>query len=225
MASIDSIMSQQGIGRGEPGPAFSEAFPWGQAIVAGATDLLDVFAPRRTSTVTDTSKQTDLGPAGIQELIYQALSGQGGVSAIKSGEAASGGFGSSSGSLMIADLMANTAAQISQITAPKTTHEESRSKKKKSAVCTALNIMGELPDDLYSRGQDEFGKLPLSVIRGYYSWAVPVAMMLPKSKLLTVIFKYVAMKRYEYVLGGRLNLVGWTTVKIGEPLCGFFGKH
>lgn len=208
----------------EPAPVFSEAFPWATAISAGGGDILDTIAPRRSTTITDTSQQTQLGQPGISEMIYQLLSGQGGIADIKSAEAASGGYGSSTASLGIADLLAQTAAKIGGITAPKTTHEEQRSKKKKSIICTRLYALGKLSREEYLAGQVQFEHMDPDIIAGYNSWAYKLADKLPYNKFLTALCQFIMLSRYDYVLYKRWNLVGALTVYFGEPICAFLGK-
>jgi hypothetical protein len=226
MPSIDSEMASQGYGRGgEPGASFGEAFPWGQAFQSGATDLLDTIAPARTKKITNVTEQTQFGPAAIQEIIYQALSGQGGVAAIQTQQNISGGYGSSTAKLQLADLIANTAGEIGKATGPKRTTGESNTKKKKSVICTKLNEMGKLDTELYHAGKAHFEALPDEVVCGYRSWACGIAEKLPTSPKLTAVCAYVANKRYTYIVYGTWNLVGWLTVVVAEPICGLIGKR
>jgi len=223
MASIDSILSAQGTSRtGEPGPSLGESAGFPNMLGAVGNSVLDVI-PSRTTTKINKGSQTILSPEAINQVIYEALSGSSGISAIKSGEAASGGYGSSTAALQSADLLAEVASQIGQATGPKVQQSETTTKKKKSIICTRLYELGDIPRDLYFAGQQEFQRLPPEVIEGYHSWGYPVSELLDTRPLIRKVAKFIALARYKYVLEGKWSLLGWMTVAIGEPICGVIG--
>lgn len=227
MPSIDSTLSQQGYSRGggEPGPSFGESFSGNAGgYMNAAQSVIDDIFPSRTTTRIDRSKQTNLSPEAIDQFIYGALSGNSGISAIKTAEAGSGGYGSSSSALQSADLIAAVAGQIGEMTGPKVEQSETTSKKKKSVVCTALYELGDIPEDLYREGQKIFQFLPVVVVCGYYSWGCFIAQLVPKNRFVRYIAKFITLQRYEYVLHGRWNLAGWISVVIAEPICGLIGR-
>lgn len=210
----------------EPGPSFSE----GAKSVGGGNigliggEVLDTFFPARTTTVTNKSTQTNLTERAQQDMIYQMLSGQGGIATMGAAEASSGGYKSSSKAIGIADLISSTAAEIEKIKAPVVTTGQSSSKSKKSIICTALCDAGLMDRELYEVGQAEFDLLPSAVIVGYYLWAPYLAAKIPSNRLVTAVALYIVECRYNYVIMREFSLTGWLTVKIGEPICGWLGK-
>lgn len=224
---MPSIDRQPGMGyQGEPGPSIGESMGanagvWGNA--AGA--LIEDLIPTRTTQKIDRSKQTVLSPQAIDAYIYSALSGQGGISAIRTAEASSGGYGSSTAALQSADLIAAVAGEIGQMTGPKQETGEINTKKKKSVVCTVLHELGDIPDDLYYEGSEEFQKLPLPVIYGYHFWGYPAADLVRRSNFARRVARFIAMKRYLFVLRDEFSFTGWLSVEIGEPICGAIGLN
>lgn len=209
----------------EPGPSYGESFAGGASTYMNAAQsVIDDILPARVTTRIDRSKQTNLSPEAIDQFIYSALSGQGGISAIKSAEASSGGYNSSSAALQSADLIAAVAGEIGQITGPKVEQSESTTKKKKSVICTTLYELGDIPEYLYAEGLEVFAKLHPAVVEGYYLWGVPSAELIRKYPLVRRFAKFVVLQRYLHVLEYRRNLTGWITVRIGEPVCKFLGR-
>jgi len=153
----------------EPGPSVGESSGFGSGIAAGGNAILD-FVPTRTTTKIDQTKQTVLSQEAIDQLIYSALSGNSGISAIKTGEASSGGYGSSSAALQSADLIAAVAGQIGEMTGPKVNQSETTTKKKKSVICTMLADAGLMDRTLYEIGQVEFQTLDPDTILGPIGW-------------------------------------------------------
>jgi hypothetical protein len=215
---MPSIDRQTGMDYQEPGLSIGESFKSPGMLGAGADTVLD-FIPTRTSTTTNKSSQTQYSGTALDDMIYQMLSGNQGVSAIASQESASGGYGSGAKQLQLADLISSTAGEIAKAKAPVTSSETQSSKKKKSIICTILYENGLLDEQLYFRGQDQFIKLPVEIILGYHQWGYWVAGQIPENKLITRIAKFIAIRRYTYVLFGQFSFTGWISVKVGEPFC------
>jgi hypothetical protein len=208
----------------EPGPSIGESQGFAGGLSAIGTSALDVL-PSRTTTKVDTNKQTILDQNAIDQLIYQALSGNGGISAIRTGEASSGGYGSSAAALQSADLIAAVAGQIGEMTGPKVNQSETTTKKKKSVICTVLAKHGLLNRIAYEMGQEQFRTLDSNIIDGYHSWAYWVADRIPSNKIITRIALYIAIRRYRYVLFHRKSFIGWLSVRVGEPICALIGSY
>jgi len=212
-----SIDRQSGMGYSEPSPAISESFTGGM-IAPAANAILD-FIPTRTTTTTDKSAQTQYSKNALDDMIYQMLSGNSGVAALGAAENVSGGYKSGTKQLQLADLIASTAAEVAKAKAPQTSSETTTSKKKKSVICTVLYEQGLLDKELYFRGQQQFIGLPTNLILGYYTWAYWVANRIPSNKVITQIARFIAVRRYTYVLFGQFSVTGWISVHVGEPLC------
>lgn len=208
----------------EPGPSVGESSGFA-GYLGAAGNVVNDLLPSRTTTKIDKSSQTNLDQNAIDQLVYQALSGNSGISAIRTQEAASGGYGGSQAAIQSADLIAAVAGQIGEMTGPKVQQSETTTKKKKSIICTALHDAGLLDKGLYELGQSEFAKLDPIVISGYHSWAYWVADRIPRNKTITRIAKFIALRRYEYALFGVFSITGWMTVHVGEPICAFIGKR
>lgn len=89
-------------------------------------------------------------------------------------------------------------------------------------ICTQLNSIGELSDELYDAGVKRIPYMHPMVVKGYHLWAIPYTRMMRKSKLATRIVRPVAIGRARY-LSGKPSMIGWATVKLGEPICHFLG--
>lgn len=206
----------------EPGPSIGESQGFGSGVAAGGNAILDII-PSRTTTIIDRKKQTQLSPEAIDQIIYNALSGQSGVSAIRSAEASSGGYGSSSAALQSADLIANVAGEIGAITGPKVEQSETTTKKKKSIICTTLWELGDLEDEIYREGQRQFSNLSVETICGYHSWAFGVSDWIRRSTIVRRIARYIVLERYSYCLKSHWSGTGFLTVALGEPICYLIG--
>lgn len=220
MPSIDRI---PGMGYSEPAPSVGESSGFAGGLSAIGTAGLDLL-PSRTTTTIDKRRQTDLSPQAIDQLIYEALSGQGGVSAIRSAEAGAGGYGSTTAAIQSAELISEIAAQIGQATGPKVEQSQTTTKKKKSVICTKLYDAGLLDGVLYSMGRVHFLELPENVVEGYSAWAVPIARLIPENRFLTRIALFIAVRRYTYIVFNQWSLTGWLTVALAEPICGVIGN-
>lgn len=213
-----SIDRQSGMGYSEPGMSIGEAASSPGMFGAYGNVALDLI-PSRTTTTTNKSAQTQYSDNALNDMIYQLLSGSSGVSAIATAEAGTGGFGSSAKQLQLADLISSTAGEIAKAKAPQTSSETQTTKKKKSIICTVLYENGLLDEELYFRGQKQFIELPLEVILGYHKWGYWVAAQIPTYTLLTKVCRFIAIRRYTYVLFGQFSITGWISVKLGEPFC------
>jgi len=151
----------------EPKQTPGEFFTSPAGIMGGADAVLD-FIPTRTTTTTNTSGQTQYGAGAVNDMIYQILSGQGGIADIAGAEVASGGYGSSAKQIRFADLLSQTAGEIAKATAPTTTQQTTSSKKKKSIICTVLYQSRLLDEKLYTVGQYHFNNLDPDIIAGYH---------------------------------------------------------
>lgn len=89
-------------------------------------------------------------------------------------------------------------------------------------ICTELKASGELDSALYEEGAKHIASLPPAVIRGYHWWAIPYTRLMRKYKFARTFIKPWAIGRAKY-LAGEKNFLGWLTVVIGEPVCGFLG--
>jgi hypothetical protein len=85
-------------------------------------DLNQLLPSSQSSTSTSgQTTQKVLTQAGIDKLIYDVLSSDSGLSALAQGENVSGGYGSSSKSLMTQDLVTKLVGELANVTAPTVT--------------------------------------------------------------------------------------------------------
>lgn len=90
-------------------------------------------------------------------------------------------------------------------------------------ICTHLNNVGILSDDLYSASARRIQYLSRETLAGYHLWAIPVTRRLRiGSPALTKFFGYLAKSRCEYLLGHK-RVWGWLSVILGEPICTLIG--
>jgi hypothetical protein len=107
-----------------------------------------------------------------------------------------------------------------------------------TVICTALNSLGLLPDDVYKLDQ-EFGRLAdlhdPALTRGYRRWATPVAEYIKKNTLLSKVARY-AIKPLANAWANEMahqmdpanyrgNLVGKFLMLVGHPICRKLGKE
>lgn len=96
-----------------------------------------------------------------------------------------------------------------------------------SVICTELHIQGIMSKELYAK-DCEYGRIlhnimPHTII-GYHFWAKPVVKLMQKSKLITKIISYPAMKWAKHIAGEESSAVGYVCQNIGEPLCNILGR-
>lgn len=104
-------------------------------------------------------------------------------------------------------------------------------------ICTALNFLGLLPDDIYKLDQ-EFGRLAdlhdPALTKGYRRWATPVAEYIKKDTLLSKAARYAikplanawAKEMAHQIDPANYNgsITGKLIMAIGHPICRKLGK-
>lgn len=182
-----------------------------------------------------TVTQKSLTQEGINKLIYDAMSGDAGVAALATGENLGGGYASSTKALLAQDFMVKLIGELANITAPtisdKTGTTETQqtsqqtSKKRLTVICTELNRQGYLSDYLYCdpKAVEHFEKLHTLTVSGYHLWALGVVKRMRNSPRLCKMLLPTARARYDMITTGRFNLLGATTIYIGQPICFVLG--
>jgi hypothetical protein len=182
----------------------------------------------------------DISQAGINKLIYDVLSSDQGLAALSGAETASGGYKSSSKSLLSQDLITKIVGEIANVTASttQTTDMDSEnvkrsaigakflpgaSKNSGTVICTELLNQGKLDAKLYSAGHSHFLSLSSRTIRGYQFLATPIARRMKTSVRLSNFFLPIAKARYEYIVLGKFSFLGASTIILGQPLCFLLG--
>jgi hypothetical protein len=177
------------------------------------------------------TSQKQISQEGINKLIYDVLSSDQGLAALGGVENASGGFKSSTKSLLSQDLMAKLVGELANVTAPTVKTESSQENSSKdntsikagTVICTELVRQDKLDLDLYAAGHSHFLSLHPAIIRGYHFWAEPIAIKMATSPRLTRFFAPIARKRYEYIVYGDFSITGFLTIYFGQPLCFLIG--
>jgi hypothetical protein len=177
------------------------------------------------------TSQKKLSQEGINKLIYDVLSSDQGLAALGGVENASGGFKSSTKSLLSQDLVAKIVGELANVTAPtvktentqENTSKDSFNAKAGTVICTELVRQNRLDLDLYSAGHAHFHSLHPAIVRGYHFWASPIARKMVTSPRLTQFFVPLARKRYEYIVYGDFSILGFLSVYLGQPLCFLIG--
>jgi hypothetical protein len=181
-----------------------------------------------TTTTSSGSQRKVLSKQATDKLIYDVLSSDQGLAALASGENSSGGYGSSTKGLMAQDLTAKLVGELANITAETITNEsgsqKTRSGKVGTVICTELVRLGLMDRDLYDAGASHFFRLDYRTIIGYQAWAVPIARLIRKYPRIAPIFLPVANARYRYLVQGKFSIMGWTSVKLAEPICFMIGS-
>ena len=90
-------------------------------------------------------------------------------------------------------------------------------------ICTELNSTGELSDTLYQATSPHFSRMHPDTIRGYQWWAIPYVKLMRKYSIFRSVVRPWAIGRARY-LSGESSILGWITVKVGEPICFLLGK-
>ena len=137
-------------------------------------------------------QKLNLSQEGMNKMIYDILSSDQGLAALATGEGNSGGFGSTTRSLLAQDLVVKIAGELGKLTAETVeTRDETKTTKEgralskigdfgdkynffndssggmnsatdNSVICTELNRQGLLHDDLYFHPKAQFHFLELS---------------------------------------------------------------
>jgi hypothetical protein len=207
---------------------------WGGVI----SSVIDSNGQRAQSGTITTKK--NISQEGINKLIYDVLSSDQGLAALGGVENASGGYKSSTKSLLSQDLITKIVGELANVTA-ETTQTTDMQDVKRSAIgqkilpgaskagtegtviCTELVRQGKLDIDLYAAGHSHFINLPASTIRGYQIWAEPIANKMVDSPVLSGFFQPFARKRYEYIVYGTFSIFGFLSIYLGQPLCYVIG--
>jgi hypothetical protein len=97
-------------------------------------------------------------------------------------------------------------------------------------LCTELNRQGILPDDIYREDKKARKYYSIDIVNGYLFWGVPLARLMRRSKLITILVTPFA-KSWAYhmaYLTGYLdkdNVFGNLLETVGVPICRFIGKR
>jgi len=183
-----------------------------------------LFRTKSTDTTSGTTQKV-LTQEGIDKLVYDVMSSDQGLAALASGENASGGFGSSTKSLMAQDLIAKLVGELANVTAPTVTNTQTQksSGKKLSVICTELHRQGYIEDDLYARGSQKFYEANPVMARGYQFLAQPIVRKMVSNPKLCQFFLPWASARYDYVLLGKNSWRAGVMSLLGEPICFIVG--
>lgn len=185
------------------------------------------FSASKSSSSSSQSTQKVLSQEAIDKLIYDVMSSDQGLSALATGENASGGYNSTTKSLMAQDLITKLTGEIANITAPTIVTNNSKESKKglggKTVICTELMRQGLLDEHLYAQGKDHFLRLHPYTVRGYQCWAISCVPVLAKHPRLAKFIAPVAVKRYEYIVRKEYSIIGMSTVYIAQPICFLIG--
>lgn len=221
-------------------PNFGQAFG---ASFGGAlgTGLVGSLLPSSTTTsmsgssnaTASSSTKKVLSQDAINKLIYDVASADQGFASLATGENLSGGYAASTKALLAQDFMVKLIGELANVTAEtKTTQEQtatqqstSKSKKKMSVICTELHRQGLLSSALYNHpaATAHFRNLHPYTVAGYHLWGNVVADRMRTSGLLTHLMLPVAKARYDMVTTGKFNILGATTIYIGQPICFVLG--
>ena len=178
-----------------------------------------------------------LSQTAIDKLIYDVASADQGFASLATGENLAGGYASSTKALLAQDFMVKMIGELANVTAKTVTTEEGTASKQssnsstkksgglKTVICTELHRQGLLSSALYNHpaATEHFLNLHPYTIAGYQLWGTGVAERMRTSGLLSHLMLPVAKARYEMVTTGRFNLLGATTIYIGQPICFVIG--
>lgn len=95
-----------------------------------------------------------------------------------------------------------------------------------SAICTELHRQGIMPSDVYLVDSEFGNKLLVTqpdLVAGYHLFAIPLAKLMSKSKLLTKLLTPIGMA-WANQMCGKINLLGFLLFVTGIPLCLLIGK-
>jgi hypothetical protein len=100
-----------------------------------------------------------------------------------------------------------------------------------SALCTSLFRQGLMGQELYLADVHYAGTLGRDILDGYYTWALPLASWMDKSKILTFILKWPILKWAEnmafYGSGAKVGRPTWFgkfAEFVGFPICKLISK-
>jgi hypothetical protein len=181
-----------------------------------------------------TVKQKQISQEAVDKIVYDILSSDQGLAALATSENASGGFGSSTKTLMAQDLVAKITGEIGKITAKDVTNERTdRGKNKQefsesaaTVICTHLALNGHVPLADYARGfyYHDYVLAP-QTYQGYKVWAVHVVSLMKKYPWLLQLMRKVVQSRYNMILGkSKFEILGALTIYVGEPICYLIGS-
>lgn len=180
-----------------------------------------------TSTSGTRTTKKNISQEAIDKILYDVFSSDQGLAALANAENASGGYKSSSKTLLAQDLIAKVTGEIANLTAETVETTSGSTKEKKGAVktviCTHLAEQGYMPLPLYLRGTFAYFSLHPTVVRGYHFWAIPLVSLMKKHQWLCPILARVAIRRYEYIVSQKFSITGWISVHIAEPICYVIG--
>ena len=98
-----------------------------------------------------------------------------------------------------------------------------------TVICTELHRQGLMTDEIYQADVRYGDRLSEEIKIGYYIWAVPLAGLMARSKVVTAIIMRPAMSwarqmAYKEGIVSKPNIVGTLIEKIGVPICRFIGR-
>lgn len=185
------------------------------------------FGGSKESSTQGQTTQKILDQKGIDKIIYDIMASDQGLAALASGENASGGYNSTTKSLMASDLITKITGEIANITAPTVTSSTSSKSSKnagvKTVICTELMRQGLLDEELYAAGTQHFNALSHYTVAGYRSWANHCVPILARNPSLAKRVAPIAVKRYEYIVHGKKTAIGMATVYLCQPVCFVIG--
>jgi hypothetical protein len=192
-------------------------------------DLFGLSTDRGSTNASGTkTTQKILSQEAVDKLIYDVLSSDQGLASLASGENLSGGFNSSSKSLMAQDFMTKLIGELAIGTAQTVEDTESRSVSKKSGaktvICTELARQGLLDPDLYEAGGPPSKQVSFITWSGYICWAEKVVPLMQRSPILSRALLPIVQSRYLYLTGvPGTHTLGRLSVFIGHPICWIIG--
>lgn len=185
------------------------------------------FGRNSESSTNGQTTQKILDQKGIDKIIYDVMASDQGLSALATGENASGGYNSTTKSLLAQDLITKITGEIANITAPTVTSSSSSKSSKsaglKTVICTELMRQGLLDEELYAAGAQHFNALSPYTVAGYRVWANHCVPILARNPNLAKRVAPIAVKRYEYIVHGKKTLTGMATVYLCQPVCFVIG--
>ena len=93
-----------------------------------------------------------------------------------------------------------------------------------TVLCSELYGQGIMPEDIYIKDSEFSDSLPREVVQGYRLWAVPLAGLMSRSRVVTQIMKCPVLKWAEHMAGDE-NWFGALAMKLGVPLCRMISRH
>jgi len=93
-----------------------------------------------------------------------------------------------------------------------------------TVICTELHRQGLMSDEIYEADQRFGAKQDAAVIAGYHIWGIPLASVMRKSRVVTMLIAPLAIAWAED-MAGKPNRLGAFLNKIGIPICRFIGSR